>query len=150
MKRRKIYVASSWRNNYYPIACNELKNAGHEIYDFRNPGQGKQGFSWDFIDRNWKQWTPELYAFLLKNHPEAAKGFKNDFDAMNWADTFVLIMPAGRSAHLEIGWASGADKDSFVLLNDTEFEPDLMYLCCTDIFVEMDKLLERLKYDKTK
>ena len=32
-----IYVASSWRNTYYPEVVQALRDAGHEVYDFRNP-----------------------------------------------------------------------------------------------------------------
>ena len=35
--KRKIYVASSWRNEYYPEVVAKLREAGHEVYDFRNP-----------------------------------------------------------------------------------------------------------------
>lgn len=31
-----IYVASSWRNTYYPEVVQALRDAGHEVYDFRN------------------------------------------------------------------------------------------------------------------
>lgn len=33
----KIYVASSWRNTYYPSVVSALRDAGHDVYDFRNP-----------------------------------------------------------------------------------------------------------------
>jgi hypothetical protein len=33
--KRKIYVASSWRNEYYPEVVEKLREAGHEVYDFR-------------------------------------------------------------------------------------------------------------------
>ena len=33
----RIYVASSWRNVYYPEVVTRLREAGHEVYDFRNP-----------------------------------------------------------------------------------------------------------------
>ena len=29
-----IYVASSWRNTYYPEVVQALRDAGHEVYDF--------------------------------------------------------------------------------------------------------------------
>ena len=32
----KIYVASSWRNVFYPDVVQRLRDAGHEVYDFRN------------------------------------------------------------------------------------------------------------------
>ena len=37
--KRKIYVASSWRNGYYPDVVDKLREAGHDVYDFRNPPQ---------------------------------------------------------------------------------------------------------------
>ena len=42
----KIYVASSWRNQYYPEVVKALREAGHEVYDFRNPPRGGNGFRW--------------------------------------------------------------------------------------------------------
>ena len=37
----KIYVASSWRNTYYPQVVETLRQAGYEVYDFRNPPTGE-------------------------------------------------------------------------------------------------------------
>ena len=33
----KIYVASSWRNERQPDVVQALRNAGHDVYDFRHP-----------------------------------------------------------------------------------------------------------------
>ena len=38
----KIYVASSWRNPHQPAIVEELRVAGHEVYDFRNPPGGRK------------------------------------------------------------------------------------------------------------
>ncbi len=48
----KIYVASSWRNQYQPQVVSFLREQGHEVYDFRHPA-GKTGFQWSQIDENW-------------------------------------------------------------------------------------------------
>jgi hypothetical protein len=45
--------------------------------------------------------------------------------ALRWCDTCVLVLPSGRSAHLEAGWAAGAGKTTIGLLADGE--PDLMW-----------------------
>ena len=42
----RIYVASSWRNKYFPEVVTRLREAGHEVYDFRNPPHGGAGFHW--------------------------------------------------------------------------------------------------------
>jgi hypothetical protein len=40
----KLYVASSWRNARQPEVVARLREAGHEVYDFRNPAPGNTGF----------------------------------------------------------------------------------------------------------
>lgn len=59
-------------------------------------------------------------------HPRAVEGFDSDFAAMERADTFVMVLPCGKSAHLELGWAVGAGKRTAILLEDP-VEPELMY-----------------------
>ena len=96
----RIYVASSWRNKYQPEVVAALRKAGHEVYDFRNPKDNPGGFHWADVEENWQEWQPEEYIRNL-THPVAEKGFKADLDAMLWADTCVLVLPCGRSAHTE-------------------------------------------------
>lgn len=47
----RIYVASSWRNKIQPSVVVALREAGHEVYDFRNPREGDTGFHWSDIDQ---------------------------------------------------------------------------------------------------
>ena len=120
----KIYVASSWRNDVQPEVVKLLREDGHEVYDFKNPEPGDNGFHWSEIDPDWKQWNPTQYKNALM-HPLAIDGFKKDFNAMKWADAFVLVQPCGRSAHLELGWAVGSGKPTAMLLSE-DVEPELM------------------------
>lgn len=124
----KIYVASSWRNPLQPNIVTVLRDAGHEVYDFRNPAPGNGGFAWSTIDREWLGWQPEEFARLLTTHPVAAAGFKLDRDALDWSDTCVMVLPCGRSAHLEAGYACGKGKRVIFYLHPDKFEPELMYL----------------------
>lgn len=141
---RKIYVASSWRNLYQQGVVKGLRDAGHEVYDFRNPYPGNKGFSWSQIDENWKYWTTEEYFKALCSNV-AEDGYKNDFDAMQWADTCVLVLPSGRSAHLEAGWFVGAGKSLHVLIPVPEsIEPDLMYKMADGMCVELEDLVNEL------
>ena len=105
----KIYVASSWRNPYYPEVVAKLREAGHEVYDFRNPPHGGNGFRWTDIDENALSWRFDQYAEGL-HHPKAERQFKADLEALEWADTCVLVLPCGRSAHTEAGWMAGRGK----------------------------------------
>lgn len=138
----KIYVASSWRNAQQPEVVATLRANGHEVYDFRNPPHGKGGFAWKEIDPNWQQWSASAYRAALKS-PIAQAGFNSDFDGMKWADVCVLLLPCGRSAHLEAGWMAGAGKSTVVLTRDRE-EPELMALLCDRICISIDEVLAEL------
>lgn len=133
----KIYLASSWRNPYQPATVELLRTAGHEVYDFQHPPGGDHlGFSWSEIDPAWRDWQPDEYLEALE-HPTAVAGFESDFGAMEWADAGVLLLPCGRSAHLEAGWMVGAGKPVLIVLDDEEFpapggsNPELMYKMAT-------------------
>lgn len=138
LKMAKIYVASSWRNALQPDVVAKLRLDGHEVYDFRHPAPDQRGFAWSEIDGNWQTWTADHYRRAL-NHPLAVEGYAHDIGAMQWADTCVLVLPCGRSAHLELGWMAGAGKRTIVLTRDGE-EPELMAKMATKICVSLDEV----------
>lgn len=141
IRKRRIYVASSWRNALQPSVVEALRAAGHEVYDFRNPAPGNHGFSWSEIDPEWKDWDPETFNRLLSSHPVAASGFASDKGGLEWCDTCILVLPCGRSAHLELGYAAGQGKDTFVLLHPDKFEPELMYLLNTACSTSIEQII---------
>ena len=140
-----IYVASSWRNEYQPTIVVDLREHGFEVYDFRNPAPGDTGFQWSEVDPKWKLWEkcPERFVKALQD-PIAKDGFKKDIAAMYSADVFVLAMPCGRSAHLELGWAIGREIPSFILLPPDCGEPELMYSMAKKVCTSMAELLREL------
>lgn len=134
----KIYVASSWRNKYQPEVVLTLRHLGHEVYDFRNPEEGNNGFHWSEIDPKWQTWSPEQYRKAL-NHTIAVNGFARDMIALQTCDACVLVLPCGRSAHLELGWATGAKKKTHILMLEP-CEPELMYRMNHGILTSMEEL----------
>ena len=139
----KIYVASSWRNMMQTGVVGALRAAGFEVYDFKNPKPGDNGFHWSEVDGGWQSWNGEQYIKALQ-HPIAQDGFKSDFDAMKWADCGVLVLPCNRSAHLEAGYFVGAGKPLHILLSEDGFQPELMYLMATSISTNLMDLLGHL------
>ena len=138
----RIYVASSWRNQYYPEVVQRLREAGHEVYDFRNPPHGGAGFHWTDIDPNAPDWTYAQYAEGL-HHPLAERQFQADIDALTWADTCVLVLPCGRSAHTEAGWMAGAGKRVVAYIPEM-VEPELMYKLFAGVAGSLEELVEKL------
>ena len=121
-----IYVASSWRNAYQPGVVEVLRKAGHEVYDFKRPQPGDDGFHWSEIDGGWKNWTLAEYAKAL-DHPIAARGFASDMAALSKADLVVLVLPSGRSASWEYGYWCGMTRLQGVVHSPESVEPELMY-----------------------
>lgn len=136
----KIYVASSWRNTVQPDVVALLRTAGHEVYDFKNP-PNRSGFGWEQLCENWRNWSLSEFIEALKM-PIAKAAFKSDYDAMQWADAGVLVMPCGRSAHLEAGYFVGAGKPLIILLS--EGEPELMYKMADGLCLTVDDVLDDL------
>ncbi|KKK70837.1 hypothetical protein LCGC14_2920000, partial [marine sediment metagenome] len=106
---------------------------------FRNPTPDNKGFAWSDIDPKWKFWNPVLFRAKLM-HPLAERGFKIDMDSLRWCEACVLVMPCGRSAHLEIGWAAGAGKKTAILLDSGE--PELMYKIVDKIAITTDEIID--------
>lgn len=139
----KIYVASSWRNEFQPLVVEVLRSMKHEVYDFRNPKEGNTGFQWSTIDPDWQNWTPEQYIEALK-HPVADEGFNLDFDAMKWADCCVMVLPCGRSANTEAGWMKGVGKKVFVY-QPMKQEPELMYKIYDGVIISTEQLRQTFR-----
>lgn len=142
MNKRKIYVASSWRNEYYPKVVAYLKEAGFDVYDFRNPPSDNLGFKWSYVSMDYMEWTPQQYRNML-NHPKAERQFNNDIVAMEACDTCVLVLPCGRSAHTEAGWFAGKGKTTIAYIPEKQ-EPELMYKLFSNVCCSIDELLEAL------
>lgn len=139
-----IYLASSWRNGKYPFVADEFRARGFNIYDFRNPG-GAPGFSWDQVGGAAfsREETAGEYLRMIQ-HPRAVEGFMTDMQALESASALVLILPCGKSAHLELGFAAGRGIPTAILLED-RVEPELMYRVAGLMTNDLSSLMEWLK-----
>ena len=141
----RVYLAASWRNPYHTDYLAAICAHGHQVYNFKEPNhpvKGAPGFSWDQIDPIWKHWTAAEYLRALST-PIAARGFVIDLRGMEWADTCVMLLPSGRSAHLEAGWFAGKGKRVIIVTQDGE-EPELMALLANHIVTSVKEVLDIL------
>ncbi len=138
----RIYVASSWRNQRQPSVVIELRKDGFEVYDFREPAPGLGGFSWSEIDPDWKQWTTTEMVRAYQ-HPIARRGFALDMAALALCDACVLVMPCGRSAHLEAGLVLGNGK-WVAVLQEEKAEAELVYAACSLVTSSLDEVRREL------
>ena len=129
----RIYVASSWRNFLHAGIVVALRRCGHDVYDFKHPAPGNTGFRWTDVDPTLPQtkdgkaapWTAEQTRKALA-HPVAIQGYEYDMAALRGCEAVVLVLPAGRSACWEFGYAMGQGKRGYVVQFE-EQEPELMF-----------------------
>jgi hypothetical protein len=138
----RIYLASSWRNKHQAEVLQKLRNAGHEVYDFKHPRPEDDGFSWTEVDPDWLEWDGDRFRTALK-HPIAERGFANDWNAMLWANACVLLLPCGRSAHIEAGYFVGARKLLIILMMGSN-EPELMYKMASHVCLSIEEVINQL------
>jgi len=148
----KVYVASSWRNEERQQAMVRLlRAAGCEVYDFRKDEDGREGFTaWELLgEGDHRTWDTATFRDILTQSRRAREFFARDMDALRSAEACVLVLPCGRSAHLELGWAAGAGRRCVVLL-EPGTQPELMYLMAADaVCVTAAEVLAALGLDAT-
>lgn len=144
----RIYVASSWRNQYQPAVVARLKAEGfavYNVYEGGKPVPDDHNFDWFKTglspEKNYP--SPEKFRDAL-DHPAACASFVKDMAALHGCDVCVLVLPSGRSAHLEAGWAQGAGKLTLVLIPEP-VEPELMYLMFDGRCTTVDDLISKLR-----
>lgn len=139
---RRIYLIGSLRNSAVPALARALRTEGHEVYDDWHAAG-------PWADDHWK-----YYERVDRGHSfkEALTGwaathiFQNDKLHLNQADTGVLLLPAGVSGHLELGYLAGQGKPVFILLHTPSPDRwDVMYRLATKVCVIQEELFLALR-----
>jgi nucleoside 2-deoxyribosyltransferase len=136
----KIYVIGALRNPAIPQFANELTELGFEVFaDWYAAGPDADDYLRDYAKaRGWD------YKQTLQSHA-AVNIFKFDKDHLDQSDIAILLMPAGKSGHLELGYVRGKGKLAFILFDKTPERVDIMYQFADEIFFTKQELFERLK-----
>lgn len=120
----RIYIASSWKNGeFVKIIANYLRENGHEVDCFADGSTGRYVFHYSEIDS-----FENLDAINFLYDERSQKAFAEDKKWLDWAECVLLVLPAGRSAHLESGY--GVGKDKLLIIYQEAFpkgEFDVMY-----------------------
>ena len=135
-----IYLIGSLRNPEIPDIGNKLREAGWDVFD------------------DWISAGPEADDYLQKyemsrghSFDEALQGyaakhiFEFDKHHLLRSDIALLVLPAGKSAHLELGWMLGKDKKGYVYFPEGEPERyDIMYNFSDGVAFDFDVLVEMM------
>jgi hypothetical protein len=132
-RMRRIYIASSWKNKerVRELAA-KLRGVGHEVFDFTDPENRVAGIDkFSFDAKQFAEWSgkdPNAVDWLdFLTWKPSKRAFKVDKSGLDWADTVVLLLPSGRSSHLEAGYGVGQGKELFIFGHLPVGEFDAMY-----------------------
>lgn len=136
----KIYIIGSLRNPAVPEFANILEKEGYEVFaDWFCPGPEADDF-W----RNYSKARGWTYKQALQSHA-ARNIFEFDKKHLDEADIAVMLMPAGKSGHLELGYMRGKGKPAYILFDEEPERFDVMVQFATDIFFKQEELLAELR-----
>jgi len=139
--RKKIYVLGSLRNPNVPQVAEALRKLGFNVFDDWYAAGPEADDYWQKYEES--RGTPYNKALhgLAANHV-----FHFDAHHLDSSDIGVLVLPAGKSAHLELGWLIGQGKPGYILFPDGEWPErwDVMYRFATGVFNNFDALREAL------
>lgn len=130
----KIYVATSWKMKRAALELTDLlRAANHEVDCFCDPSSGRYVF--DYTKH------PEIFHLNAKEYVDCSYGrliFQENKKWIDWCDMVILILPSGRSAHLEAGYAVGQGKKLIVVGDMPLGEIEAMYGFADEMFPDYD------------
>ena len=137
----KVYIIGSLRNPKIPEVANTLQSEGFDAFDSWFSCGPEADDKW----REHEKFRGHTYAEALNGYA-AGHIFQFDKSHLDTSDAAVLVMPAGKSAHLELGYMIGKGKPGFILFDG---EPDRLDLMppnlATDFFFSREELFVALK-----
>jgi hypothetical protein len=133
-----IYLIGSLRNPRIPELANELRTQGFEVFDDWFAAGEEADDKWRDYEKGRGRSYIEALSGFAANHV-----FDFDKFHLERATVVVLVLPAGRSGHLELGYAIGRGKVGFILHDDPE-RWDVMYRFATGVFTSAEDLIKEL------
>lgn len=135
----KLYLIGSLKNPEIPKIAKGLRNLNFEVFDEWYAAGPEADDYW----RDYENFNGHSYAQALKGYP-AKHVFTFDQFHLNCAHSGILVYPAGKSGHLELGFLSGQKKPCFILLDKIPDRFDVMKQFAQNIYTNIENLIEDL------
>lgn len=142
LKYKVVYLIGALVNPYIPVLANKIRLLGYDVFD-----------DWWSASEIADTWFDSYRKARGMSYKEALKSyaaqhiFNFDKTHLDRADLVVLVMPAGKSGHLELGYSIGKGKPGYILFPDGEPEKlDQMHQFANEIFMKEEDLLDKLNH----
>lgn len=135
-----IYLIGSLRNPVVPEIARDLRREGFDVFDDWHAAGPEADDFW----QKYETFRGHDYAEALAGYA-AQHVFNFDKFHLNRCDAAVLLLPAGKSGHLELGYAIGKGKPGFILMDKKVDRFDVMYNFSSGVFFDLQSLITKLK-----
>lgn len=140
-----VYLAGSLRNPSVVRLTRALMDCGLSVFsDWFAAGPE--------ADDYWKKYYQGLNLDYIDALKQPASKHVFDFDRKNMLKSrnMVLMLPAGKSGHLELGWFLGTTgRPGYIMLDGDPDRWDVMYQFATAVFDKETALIRTLVGDKS-
>lgn len=134
-----VYLTGALKNPAVPTVAAALRDWGYEVIDEWHSAGPEADSCW----QAYEEARGRTYSEALRGRG-AQNTFLFDLAYLDLADCAVLVMPAGKSAHLELGYAVGSGKPGFILLDDEPSRYEVMPNFAAVVCANPDELLASL------
>ena len=135
----KVYLIGSLRNPEIARVASVLRANALEVFDdWRAPGPE--------TDDHWQAYCKTrglCFRKALEGH-HARHVFAIDKQHLDDSQAALMVLPAGKSAHLELGYMVGRGRPAFILLDKEPERFDIMYNFATGVSSSLDEILSWL------
>lgn len=132
----KLYLIGSLRNPNVPNVAEQLRSLGLEVFDDWYAAGERADDAWKDYEMSRGHTYREGLQGFAANHV-----FSFDKHHLDTSDAAALVLPAGRSGHLELGYMAGQGKRTAILLSD-EGRWDVMYRFADRVCMNIDELVQ--------
>ncbi len=131
----RLYLIGSLRNPRIPEIAALLRQDGLEVFDDWFPAGPK-------ADDHWRDYEQQRGHDLVNALEGPAANHVFDFDKhyLDSCETAMLVLPSGRSGHLELGYMAGRGKPTFILMDEEPERYDVMYRFARQVFRDEDEM----------
>jgi len=128
----QYFIASSSRNKDNIIELTEkLRQNGKTVYSFIETNPLKKRISEEIDVKDWR--NSEMNNYI----------FQKDMKPLKESETLILLLPAGKSGHIEAGVAYGLGKKC-IFIGEPE-ETDSLYLIFEEDYPTIDDFIASFK-----
>lgn len=136
----RVYLIGSLRNPKVPKVATLLRIQGHEVFDDWFAAGPEADDYW----QKYEQARGRTFEEALRGYA-AGHVFEFDKTHLDATDAVVLLMPAGKSGHLEFGYCVGRGKRGFICMEREPERFDVMYRFAERICVGVPALIKALR-----